>query len=146
MVHVRIKKVDSNVSIAIEKLEEVEVDKSQRQITCIVCPNGCNMLVKIGNTNDIEEITGNQCKSGISYARQEIVEPFRTFSTSIAIENGETTRLPVKLSKPIPRNKLIEAAKKIRQCVVKAPIMMGDVVLKGIFGSKVVACCSVLEK
>ncbi|KAH0571821.1 Glycerol-3-phosphate dehydrogenase [Spironucleus salmonicida] len=146
MVHVRIKKVDSNVSIAIEKLEEVEVDKSQRQITCIVCPNGCNMLVKLGNANDIEEITGNQCKSGISYARQEIVEPFRTFSTSIAIENGETTRLPVKLSKPIPRNKLIEAAKKIRQCVVKAPIMMGDVVLKGIFGSKVVACCSVLEK
>eukprot|EP00702_Spironucleus_salmonicida_P003571 EST44862.1 hypothetical protein SS50377_15243 [Spironucleus salmonicida] len=97
-------------------------------------------ICKNRDANEIEEITINQCKGGINYAKPEIVEPFRTFCTSTAVENGEAVRLTVQLSKPIPKNERIEAAKKLRQCVVKAPIMMCDAVLKGIFGSKVVAC------
>ena len=61
---------------------------------CINCPIGCPLqLVHEGQA--IEEISGHECNRGAKYAKQEFVDPRRTFSTTIPIEGAAYARLPV---------------------------------------------------
>jgi len=109
---------------------------------CIACPIGCPLqLVHVGNT--IEEISGNDCKRGAKYARQEFTDPRRSFSTTIPIEGALYPRLPVKLSAPIRKEEVLEAARVIRRLSASAPVARGEVVLAGLLGEEgvdVVAC------
>ena len=109
---------------------------------CINCPIGCPLqLVHEGNT--IEEISGNDCKRGAKYARQEFTDPRRSFSTTIPIEGAIYPRLPVKLSAPIRKEDVLEAARVIRRLSASAPVACGEVVLASLLGEDdiaVVAC------
>ena len=109
---------------------------------CIACPIGCPLeLVHVGNA--IEEISGNDCKRGAKYARQEFTDPRRTFSTTIPIEGAIYPRLPVKLSAPIRKEDVLEAARVIRRLSASAPVTCGEILLAGLLGEEgidVVAC------
>ena len=109
---------------------------------CIACPIGCPLqLVHQGDT--IQEISGNHCKRGAKYARQEFIDPRRTFSTTIPIEGAVYPRLPVKLSSPIRKEDILEAARLIHGLSTSAPIACGEVVLANLLGEEgvqVVAC------
>jgi CxxC motif-containing protein len=114
---------------------------------CIACPIGCPLeLVHVGRT--IEEISGNDCKRGAKYARQEFTDPRRSFSTTIPIEGAIYSRLPVKLSAPIPKEDVLEAARVIRRLSASAPVACGEVVLAGLLGEggvDVVACRTMMR-
>jgi CxxC motif-containing protein len=109
---------------------------------CIACPIGCPLqLVHQGDT--IQEISGNNCKRGAKYARQEFIDPRRSFSTTIPIEGAIYPRLPVKLSAPIRKENILEAARLIHELSASAPVVRGEVVLANLLGEKgvqVVAC------
>ena len=112
-------------------------------LTCIVCPRGCKIHVKVNQQNEIEDIHGNSCPRGAAYARQEHVEPFRVFSSTVDIAGKVIKRLPVKLSKPVPRSKIIEVANAIKEVKVALPVKMGQVVAKNVCGlCDLIACCS----
>lgn len=117
------------------------------QFVCINCPIGCPLqLVHEGES--IVEITGNQCNRGAKYARQEFTDPRRTFSTTVAIEGGLYVRLPVKLTAPIPKDRIHEAAHAVHTLRASAPVRLGDVLardLLGIEGIDVVATRSMRE-
>lgn len=51
-------------------------------------------------------------------------------TTTVKIKSETSTLLPVKTSAPIPVDRLKKAMKKISKIKVKAPIYVGDVVLK----------------
>ena len=105
---------------------------------CIACPIGCPLqLVHEGNA--IQEISGHNCKRGAKYARQEFTDPRRTFSTTIPIEGAIYPRLPVKLSAPIPKENVLEAARVIHGLSAAAPIACGEVLLTSLLGEKDVA-------
>ena len=98
-----------------EKQEEAQ-NAREKVLTCIVCPNGCRIHVRTNEQNDIEEITGNKCPRGKAYAEQEHVEPFRVFSSTVDLVGAQTLkRLPVKLSKPVPRSRIMEVAAAIKE-------------------------------
>lgn len=40
---------------------------TERQMTCIICPMGCSITVKMEG-EEILEISGNTCKRGAAYA------------------------------------------------------------------------------
>jgi CxxC motif-containing protein len=109
---------------------------------CISCPIGCPLqLVHRGDS--IQEISGNNCKRGAKYARQEFIDPRRSFSTTIPIQGAIYPRLPVKLSAPIRKEDILEAARVIHELSASAPVACGEVVLANLLGEQdvqVVAC------
>ena len=109
---------------------------------CIACPIGCPLqLVHEGDS--IQEIAGNNCKRGAKYARQEFTDPRRSLSTTIPIEGAIYARLPVKLSVPIPKEHVLEAARIVHGLSAEAPIECGQVLLTGLLGEEdvsVLAC------
>ena len=108
----------------------------KRELTCIVCPVGCKLVVKTKDDGEFE-ITGNSCPRGKVYAVNECTAPVRTITTTVRCSNGEM--LPVKTDSPIPKEKIFEAMKIINNACPVLPIFIEDVIIKDVFGSNVVA-------
>jgi CxxC motif-containing protein len=105
------------------------------KLICISCPRGCAMTVTM--ENGAVKVSGNQCKRGEAYAVAEMTCPMRTLTSSIFIDGGDCPLLSIKTKDPIPKAKLAEALEDIRTIKAKAPINIGDVVLKNIAGTGV---------
>ncbi|MBW2256291.1 MAG: DUF1667 domain-containing protein [Deltaproteobacteria bacterium] len=82
------------------------------------------------------EVEGFDCKRGKKYGRQEFVDPRRTFSTTIWIEGARWARVPVKLTAPVPKDRIMEAARAVHTLRVRAPVQMGDVLLRDLIGEE----------
>lgn len=112
-----------------------------RIMTCIECPQGCRLEIKADGSRVIS-LAGNKCKRGEAYARQETEAPMRTLTTSVLTRGLELKMLPVRTSRPIPREKLFEAMEAVKRLVVTAPVMDGDVIAADFLGlgADLVAC------
>lgn len=108
----------------------------KRELTCIVCPIGCNLAAEIED-GKVVSVSGNTCPRGKVYAETECVAPMRTVTTTVRCQNGEI--LPVKTDRAIPKDKIFEAMKIINKTCTVLPISVGDVIIKDVFGSNVVA-------
>lgn len=119
----------------------------ESEITCIICPMGCEVTVH-HKEGEITNIEGHQCKKGIEYVKEEIFEPKRTLTTTMLVKDGELPLVSVKTSSPIPREKLFEVMDRISQIEVDAPIEIGDALVKNILGlnSDVVATKKIRKK
>ena len=104
---------------------------AEKEITCIVCPIGCKILVRTDGTK-FEVIKGNKCKKGIEYARNEALDPRRMLTTSILVRNGDWPLVSVKSSKPIPKEKVFSVLEEIKRVDIKAPVKSGQAILKNV--------------
>jgi CxxC motif-containing protein len=102
----------------------------KRNMTCIVCPLGCPLTAVIEDGKAVK-IEGNTCKRGEAYAREEIADPRRTLTTTIATPDGG--RVPVKSSAPLPKALLTDAMKAINAAAAKTPVKPGDTLIEDIF-------------
>ena len=102
-----------------------------KHLTCIGCPMSCPLELTIVD-GEIRKITGNSCKIGEVYARQEYTAPSRMVSTTMACTSGLWPRLPVKTAEAIPKDKVIEAVQTLHTRKVKAPIQAGQVILENV--------------
>lgn len=119
-----------------------------KEYTCIGCPIGCPLQLT-HNGKEIIEVSGYECNRGKKYAPQEFTDPRRGLSTTVLIEKGLWRRLPVKVTHPIPKNQVLEAAIKIHSLKLKAPVKLGDVLIENILGEEgihVVACRSMSKR
>lgn len=109
-----------------------------RNLICIVCPKGCHLTVD----PDAQTVTGNSCERGIEYGLTEVNHPTRTLTTTVRIDGAMHCRLPVKTSKPIPKEKMMNAMSCVEQLSVHAPVKLGDIILKDLLGTgaDLVAC------
>ncbi|SFG24506.1 CxxC motif-containing protein [Lachnospiraceae bacterium C7] len=103
----------------------------KRELTCIGCPMGCQITVELEN-GEVKSVTGNNCGIGDKYARNEVTHPVRTITSTVVIEGGDKPRLSVKTKGNIPKDKMAECMKAIDSVRVKAPIKIGDVVIKDV--------------
>ncbi len=112
-----------------------------RTMTCIECPQGCQLTVEAQGARVIS-VAGQKCKCGDKYARQEIEAPLRTLTTSVLTRGLELKMLPVRSSKPIPKEKLFEAMDAVKRIVVTSPVKAGTVVAPDFLGlgADLVAC------
>lgn len=113
----------------------------KRDLTCINCPLGCTVTVTMEEDGTITEITGNSCKRGEVYARNEVKNPVRTITTTVRVDGGSSYLVPVKTADAIPKDKMKEVMEEINQASIKAPVKVGDVVIESVAGTgvKVVA-------
>ncbi|MCC9295034.1 DUF1667 domain-containing protein [Clostridium sp. MT-14] len=104
-----------------------------KEYTCIICPNGCEIEVDIEKEKPIS-IKGASCKKGEKYVKMEIVDPRRTITTSVLVENGVVPLVSIRLTNPIPKAYIFKVMDKIKSIKVKAPIKIGQVIVNNIFG------------
>lgn len=117
-----------------------------RNLTCIVCPIGCQLEVTSDSEGKILNITGNTCKRGYDYALCEFTDPRRTLTTTVKISGSAHGRfLPVRTSSPIPKHKLFEAMELANSITVTAPVKVGAAVYKDFVeaGINLIACKTV---
>ncbi|KAJ6252833.1 glycerol-3-phosphate dehydrogenase [Anaeramoeba flamelloides] len=108
-------------------------------ITCVSCPEGCRLDV-YHHGKKVVKVSGNKCPKGIEYGTQEFVDPRRVFSTTIAPKLDSTFKdigvVPVKLSNPLPKGKLIEGSDAIHKVFIEKDVACGEVVAKNILGEE----------
>ena len=101
-------------------------------ITCIVCPMGCRVEFSVGPDNNLENITGYECKKGKKYATSEFKNPLRVLTTTVLTEGAGNGVLPVRTDRPVPKNRLKELMKAIATIKVSPPIKVGHVIIRNI--------------
>lgn len=105
-----------------------------REITCIVCPNGCDLTVEYNEDLTEIKVSGNICKRGEEYARQELTAPKRTIASSVKVEGGALPLVSVRINNPIPKDKIFDVMQEISKIKVQAPTHIGDVVIENVLG------------
>ncbi len=105
-----------------------------RELTCIICPRGCQLTAQIG-----EEITvsGNLCPRGKVYAIAECTNPQRTVTSTVRTADGGV--VSVKTDRTIPKEKMMECMAIINEATATLPVKVGDVIIENVFGANVVA-------
>ena len=98
----------------------------KKELICISCPLGCHLTVDADN----KTVTGNTCKRGEVYGLNEVINPVRVITSTVKIEGARLPVLPVKTNGAIPKSLNFEAIKVINDVICKAPIKVGDIIVK----------------
>lgn len=108
----------------------------KRELICIGCPMGCLLTVEMNGT-EVVSVTGNTCPRGDAYARKEVTNPTRIVTSTVKVEGGKVDMVSVKTKEDIPKGKIFECVKALKGITVKAPVHIGDVILKDVAGTGV---------
>lgn len=103
----------------------------KKNLVCVSCPLGCSIEVEIEN-GEVISVTGNTCKRGDAYARSEVTNPVRSLTSTVKVNGGVHPVVPVKSSAPVPKDKMFDCMKEINAVTVKAPVKIGDTVIKNV--------------
>lgn len=111
----------------------------KKRMICINCPMGCSLEVDINGENIT--VSGNGCKRGEEYAKNEIRAPKRIVTSTIRVENGERSMVSVKTDREVPKNMIFEVMDVIKKTRISAPVKIGDVVIENVLntGANIVA-------
>jgi len=104
---------------------------TEKEITCIVCPIGCKILVRSEETR-LEILNGNKCKKGVEYARNEVFDPRRMLTSSILVKGGEWPLVSVKSTHPVPKEKIFTVLKELQKTTIKAPVKSRQIIIKNV--------------
>lgn len=108
----------------------------KKQFTCINCPLGCQVVVTMDG-EEITDISGNNCKRGENYVRDEIKDPKRMVCSTVKIADSKNYSVPVKTATAIPKGLIFDCMKEINNAEIKAPVHVGDVVIANILDTGV---------
>ncbi len=107
---------------------------NENKFICIMCPLGCEVVVRSDESGQITEILGNKCAKGEKYARDESAHPLRILTSTVAVEGAQFARLPVRTSDLIPKDRMFDCMKEIQKVRAKAPVKLGDRIIENILG------------
>lgn len=106
----------------------------KQKFTCIICPNSCEITVDAAEDKTIRSVEGNLCPNGETYVREEVTCPRRNIATSVLVEDGELPLASVRLSGPIPKDRIPDALKEIHAVHLKAPVTAGTAAVHNLLG------------
>ena len=67
----------------------------KRELICIGCPMGCPLTVQLED-GEILSITGQTCKRGEVYARNEVTNPTRIVTSTVMVEGGKVGKMCIR--------------------------------------------------
>ena len=100
-------------------------------LICIQCPIGCPLTVTI-DEGIVTNVCGNTCKRGEIYARKEVTDPTRIVTSTVRVTGGDTPVVSVKTRTDIPKGKIFDCMRALKDVSVSAPVHIGDVVVSDI--------------
>lgn len=103
----------------------------KKEIICTVCPRGCHIMAT-GDGEKVLSAEGYSCKRGLEYANTEYAHPVRILTTTVKLAGVQNDLLPVRSSKPLPKEKLFACMEVIRATEVSAPVKCYDVIIPNI--------------
>lgn len=106
---------------------------------CIGCPLGCRLSVSMEGGKVIQ-VSGNTCKRGETYAKQEAIQPRRMLTGNMRAA-GCSRPFSVITDKPVPKEMLLLCAAELKRHAPQPPIHFGDVIMQDILktGCRVIA-------
>ncbi len=118
-----------------------------REFVCISCPMGCHLTVDDSDKSNII-VTGNTCPRGKIYGINEVTAPKRMVTSSVKVIGGIDLVVSVKTKEAIDKNLIFDVLKELNNVCLKAPVKIGDVVIKNVLNSgiDVIATRNVGEK
>ena len=108
----------------------------KRESICIGCPMGCALTVELEG-NEVISVIGNTCKRGDDYARKEVTNPTRIVTSTVKVANGVLAAVSVKTEKDIPKGRIFDCVRALKDVTVTAPVHIGDVIMKDVAGTGV---------
>ncbi|MFH1847010.1 MAG: DUF1667 domain-containing protein [Candidatus Omnitrophota bacterium] len=119
----------------------------EKKLICIECPEGCELKVDIEDVR-VLKVQGNQCPKGEKYAISEIQNPLRILTSTVCAKGLSLKLVPVRTDNPIPKNRIMDAMRKIRKTSINKPINVGDVLIENFLdlGVNLIATRSVREE
>lgn len=103
-----------------------------KALICIVCPKGCHL--NVDETNGYS-VTGNQCKKGAEYGRDELLHPMRVVTSTVKADRGIFPRCPVKTDHAVPKEKTFAVMEALNRVQLTCPVECGQIVIKNIAGT-----------
>ncbi|MBR4072922.1 MAG: DUF1667 domain-containing protein [Clostridia bacterium] len=113
-----------------------------KNLTCIICPRGCALTVE--EANGALTVSGNACPKGEKYAIDECTHPTRTVTSIVRVSNRNDTMVSVKTESPIPKENIFDVMDIIRKTEIAAPVEVGDIIIKDVFGTNIIATKTVI--
>lgn len=111
----------------------------KQELICINCPLGCALTAETETGEDglirVLSVSGNTCPRGADYARKELTDPTRILTSTVRVTGGEFAVVPVKTASDIPRDKIGDCMRLLRDITVCAPVRPGDVILPDAAGT-----------
>ena len=108
----------------------------KRELICIGCPLGCILTVEM-NEGAVVNVTGNTCPRGKVYAEKEVTNPTRIVTSSVRVKGGDRVSVSCKTKSDIPKSKIFDVARALRDVEVQAPVAIGDVLVEDVAGTGV---------
>lgn len=108
----------------------------KRELICIGCPLGCMLTVEMEGVT-VTNVTGNTCPRGKAYAEKEVTNPTRIVTSSVRVCGGDRVSVSCKTKSDIPKGKIFDVARALKDVEVKAPVNIGDVLLEDVAGTGV---------
>ena len=105
-------------------------------LICIGCPLGCPLTVEMEG-NEVKSVAGNTCPRGDAYAKKELTNPTRIVTSTVRVAGGKLAMVSVKTESDIPKGKICDCVKALKDVEVIAPVKIGDVIVENVAGTGV---------
>jgi CxxC motif-containing protein len=73
---------------------------------------------------------GAECSRGVKYARSEISDPRRIFTSTVKVKGGGLSLVPVRSDKPIKKDRWKQAADLVKCLEVGSPVGFNETIKK----------------
>ena len=110
-----------------------------RELTCIVCPRGCSLKAELDESGVPQNVTGNICPRGKTYAIAECTNPMRVVTSTVRCADGGV--VSCKTSTSIPKSLVFDIMKEINTATAPSNVKIGDVIIANVLntGADIVA-------
>ena len=108
----------------------------ERNLICIGCPMVCPLVVNIKD-GEVQSVEGNTCKRGAVYGKKEVTNPTRIVTTTVRVLGGTENVVSVKTKEDIPKSKIFDCIRELKEVTVAAPVQIGDIILHNVAGTGV---------
>ena len=104
------------------------------ELTCIGCPMGCSLRAEMED-GVVTKVTGNTCRRGDIYAHKELTNPTRIVTSTVRVK--DCGMVSVKTREDIPKGKIFDVIRELKDICLEAPVRIGDIVLEDAAGTGV---------
>ena len=97
---------------------------------------GCPLIVTMED-GVVASVTGNTCPRGDAYARKEVTAPTRIVTSTVRVTGGTLAMVSCKTRSDIPKGKIFDVVRALKDVEVPAPITIGQVLAENVAGTGV---------
>ena len=108
----------------------------KKELICISCTTGCHLTAEHA-ANGQWLISGNRCPRGEVYAINELTDPRRVVTATVASNSEYLPRIPVRTDKALPKRYSAPLLNRLYAMKVKVPVKSGEILLADVENSQI---------